>query len=327
MLRRTVRAGALLALLTVALSACDLTVRIGTSFEPDGSGEFSLAVELDAELVEGLQQAAAASPDETSSISTLEELFAGLERSGWETSRRAPGGGLVLEARRAFADEAGFERALAELAGAGRDDAQPVDLASLELDYQVTQSFLRTDGRFDGTIDLGFGDDVDPIVEQLADVLADTVHFEIRTRLPGETTVREGGGTIEGDGVVWRPRIGTVTTFLADSSQLRAGSLLMILIPVLLIVALIGWLLMGRRAPAAELAPEVGPAAEVESAADLEPVAAGELPTEGDVITLEPPAVVAEVHHNGARAFAGEEQRGLPEGDDGFEQRGAGLDL
>lgn len=231
--------------LAALLSACELTVRIGTILEGDGSGEFSLAMQLDRELVEGLEQAAASDPD--SDLSTLEALFDDLAATGWMTTRSEPAGGLLLRARRPFADSEDFDRALAELAGAGGRAEQPVGLGGLDLDHRVERSFLRTSARFSGRIDLSLGDEVEPIVRQLADALADAVHFEIGARLPGSATVEEGGGTIEGDEIVWRPQIGTVTRFQARSSQIRTSSLLLIVLPALILLAISGWLIAGRR--------------------------------------------------------------------------------
>lgn len=247
MLPRTSRAAALMLLGVLALSSCELTVRIATDVEADGSGRFALDVHLDQELLRGLQQAAA----EGSDLSSLEALFARLEQVGWQTSRTQPAGGLLLEASRPFTDETDLERALTELASAGGREASPLDLGGLGFDHRIDRSLLRTRGSFSGSIDLSFGDDVDPLIRQLEDVLADTVHFEIRAGLPGEMTVTEGDGTIEDGAVVWRPEIGRRTSFAAESTQLRAGPLLSIVIPALVLLALLAWFLTGRRSPSA----------------------------------------------------------------------------
>jgi len=241
---RTLRAAALFFAAVVLLTACEITVGIQTDVEADGSGSFSLDIVLDKELLRALQQAASV---EGSDLSSLEAMFDGLASVGWVTSRTQPAEGLRLTATRSFADPADFDRVLAELGGADGGTEGPVDLGSLDVDFDVRRSLLRTESSFSGRIDLSFGEDIAPVIEQLQDVLAQTVHFEVRASLPGEAIVTEGGGSVTADGIVWRPAIGSQTSFAAEASQWRAGPLLAIILPGIALLALLAWFLMGRR--------------------------------------------------------------------------------
>lgn len=255
---RPLRAAALLLLLATSLSACDLTVRIATRVDPGGGGEFGITMLLDRELVERLGEAGQVS--DGSDISSLEQLFDGLAAKGWRTTRSEPSGGLLLQAQRSFADSADFDRALAELAGARGGDEQPIGLGSLAFDYGVDRSLLRAEARFDGRIDLSFGEDPSPVLVQLADLLRQSVHFEITAQLPGSMEVHAGGGSVEGDTIVWRPQVGQATSFAASASQLKTASLLAIMLPGMALLALAGWFLMGRRGGSAAVpAPEPAP--------------------------------------------------------------------
>ncbi|HEX9774185.1 MAG TPA: hypothetical protein VGB83_01205 [Actinomycetota bacterium] len=229
-------------LLLLTLGACDLTVRLDTALEADGSGTFTIGMDLDRELRDLL--ASESTPE--SGMRAIEDLYDGLEAAGWEVSTADGDAGLSYVATRAFDDESGFDRALAELSGARGGGARGLGGFRLEIDEHTEQSFLQSRSTFSAVVDTSQVE-LTEIQRALRDLIASQLHFEIRASLPGAIREVEGSG-VQGDGeVVWRPAFGERVVMAASSSAPRIGSLLLILVPSLILLALLGWFLLGRR--------------------------------------------------------------------------------
>ena len=219
--------------LLLLLSGCRMTVRMATHVDASGGGSFTLAMEFDRELLEQLT-AADAEGGRGRGLSVIESLFEGLAVKKWTVTRGAPDGGLLLEATRTFTDRSGFDAALAELRSARAADRNPLGGITLAIGYKFDRSLLRTHAEFTGD-------------EETLKAVQDLVHFEIVADLPGVVTVTSGDGIAGESRVVWRPAIGTRTQFGANSSAVRVGPLLGVLIQSLLLVAGLSWVAFGRR--------------------------------------------------------------------------------
>ncbi len=232
-----------LGLLVSATSACQLTVQITTSLEPDGGGTLRIAMVMDAELVAQLKKLG---QGESEGLADIEALFERLRAKGWTIERKEPAGGLILGATRRFADAEAFNVTLSELnsssSGGAFGDLGPT------LGVKAARSFLRSSTSFSGSMDLS-GTGLDPKVRSYLEPLSRVVQFEVRARMPGALGDVTGGGVAEGDEVVWRPKLGSSLSFAAQSSSLRVGALLAVLVPVLLVVGGSAWFMLGRRRP------------------------------------------------------------------------------
>jgi hypothetical protein len=242
-LTRVARALTVCALIAT-LSACQLTVRVSTKLDAKGGGTFALSMLLDKELRDQLQAGDQASSG--GGLRTISELFDALRAKGWAVAKTEPAGGLVFEASRHFADSAGFDRVLAELSSARGQGQSRFGAFKFTLDYRTRRSFLRTTSRVFGTIDttemVRTAQD-----RQLRDVIGDHFQLEVQGVLPGAATVSRGDGTANDDRAVWRPQLGSRLDFAASSSALRVGSLMVMVVPILLLIAGLGWFLLGRR--------------------------------------------------------------------------------
>jgi hypothetical protein len=224
-------------------ASCDLTVQISTTVKPGGGGDLRIAIIMDAELREQLDQVTESG---NQGLGEIEALFARLRNDGWTIERTEPARGLVLAATRTFTDSAGFDRTLSELG----DSSQGGSLGDLgpKLDFDTSASFLRTSSSFSGSMDLT-GADLDPKLRPVLKQLDRFVHFEVRASLPGAVDDVTGGGATEGTQVVWRPRLGSSLAFSARASELRTTSLLVIVMATLVVMGGLLWLALGRRRP------------------------------------------------------------------------------
>lgn len=271
---------AAVALLVAALPACELTVQVTTSLDESGGGTFRLAMILDKELRRQLEATEGAASE---GLNDVEQLFSRLHTAGWSTERSEPDGGLVMAATRRFTDPEDFDRALGELGSSSSGgDFGPL---GPRFGVRTQRSFLKSTSRFEGSMDLSGIGALDPQVRELLPLVAESVTFEVRAKLPGSTGEITGGGVTEGEYVVWRPKLGQTSTFGAASSAIRVGSLLLIFIPGLVVLGALLWLALGRRrtdeAPGAIIPdePAIIPDGAPEPAEPAEPDLSAEEPT------------------------------------------------
>lgn len=257
MIRRLTRIAAFALALVFALASCEMNVRMDTTLDEDGSGSFTLTMGVDRELRDFLDAAAQQGITERSSLALIEELFAGLESKGWTVARDEPDSGLRFEASRAFADSAGFDAVLEDLRSARTSEDTGFGDVEFTLGYERGGSTFRSDARFFGTVDTTQPDPT-PAQRFLLEQAQRGLRFEIAARMPGAIGATDGGGTVGDGAVVWRPRIGESLSFFAESSSLKLGTLLAVLVPGIALLAGLGWFLLGRRRrrlePAAERA-------------------------------------------------------------------------
>lgn len=244
-------------LLVLTMSACDMTVRIGTAVEADGSGRFSIGITMDREMRDALEQS------EGDNLQTLEALFDGLQQKGWAVTTSQPQGGIEWEATRAFADSAEFDRALGELGNAQQGTTDGLTGLKLEVDQRVERSFLRTNANFSGSIDTTGGEAIPDDARALVKAMGEVVRFEIQAELPGAVVEQAGDGTVRDGTVVWRPGLGTSLDFSARSSALNTGALMALLVPALGLLAGSGWFLVRRRRGPAPITIEPAPIEEI----------------------------------------------------------------
>lgn len=244
--RRTFRTIAAMLALVFATAACEVTVRIGTDLEKDGSGRFSLAVALDKELRDQLAEG-----HETDSLASLEALFDRLKQKGWTVTTTQPNGGVSYEASRAFKDSADFDALIGEV-GTAQEGSAVRDLGGIALvvDHDVRKSFFKTESSFSGRIDTSGGTALSDQTKQLIEALGQYVHFEVSATMPGAVTDQTGGGSVSEGTIVWRPRLGTALEFSSSARGLNTGALMVVLIPTLLLAAGVGvWLRKRRPVP------------------------------------------------------------------------------
>lgn len=258
---RMLRLAAAGAILVLGLAACEMTLRLETRLEGDASGTFTVAMLLDREFLEGLRafEELGAPPGEDeplAGLSTLTAFFECLESAGWNVTQREPDGGLSLEASRPFASPDAFDDVLASMRC--RDEAEDgIQLSNLglEIDLGTERSFLRSTWFLRGSVDLrgpALDEESRELLQSVAEAAADVFTLEIAARLPGSIAVREGGGVVEEGRVSWTPRLGRELVFSARSSRIRAGSVAVIVGPVVALAGLGVWLLARRRRPEPE---------------------------------------------------------------------------
>lgn len=212
-----------------------MSVRVTTHLETDGSGRFTLAVSADKELRDEL----AASTNATQGLSAVEDLFERLRAKDWVVTRSEPGGGLALRATKTFADARAYDAVLADV----RTAPGKLGEIGLDLSFATKRSLLNSRSEFRGRFDtsrLKLDRDIVRAVQGL-------VKFEIVAELPGDITVGDGSGTVATSGAVWRPDFGSALSFSATSSALRAGTVMMIVGPVIALFLGLGLFAFGRR--------------------------------------------------------------------------------
>jgi hypothetical protein len=234
------------AALILLTAGCNMTVRLKTEVDPKGNGTFGIGMALDNELRGALES-------RQGGLSSIDDLFTRLQNVGWKVTKTEPGGGLDYEASRAFKGQKGFESALTEL-GTAQAGASP--LGGLSTSLTQKDSFLKAHTNFSGSIDTSslvpilkaaLGLKTDAEARTFVDSLANSFQFEIQAKLPGSVAISKGDGTVTDGTAIWSPQLGAKTEFAATSSAVKTGSLLLIGIPALLVLAGLGWFLLGRR--------------------------------------------------------------------------------
>lgn len=239
------RVWALVLLVAVALSACQVRVTAGIDVGPDGEGTVRAAVGLDAEALRTVGDLGAAL--------RVDDLRA----AGWEVEGpREEGDGLTwVRAARGFSDVAEAQLALSELSGP--------DGPFRNLTFERERSFLRTRTRLSGSVDLtagltGFADadlrtlvgdtvrlDPDGLRGDFGADLDRAVQVQFEARLPG--SVASNAPERAGDRSVWRPGMGQQLAIEASSSGLKIPVVPIALAACLLVAVLVGAVLVVRR--------------------------------------------------------------------------------
>jgi len=235
--------------LILLLAACNMNVQITTHVNDKGGGTLGLRILLDKELRDVLQGS-----NGGQGLASLESLFGRLRDEGWAVKRTEPSNGLDLEATRSFSDKKSFAAAMSELSTGPVGGASP--LGGYSLGFTSHGSFLKTKTDFSGRVDTSSLRQVIATVvthgnqkeaQAFLDAASDNFQFEIRASLPGSVSVSGGDGTVTNGVAVWRPQLGSVLDFSATSSAIKTSSLLLVGIPGLLILAGLGWFILGRR--------------------------------------------------------------------------------
>ena len=235
--------------LILLLSACNMTVQITTHLNGKGGGTLGLRMALDKEVRDTL------SAGEGKGIKVLDDLFSRLQAIGWKVTSTEPGGGLDLQATKAFSNRQGFTDALNDLSG-GSASGTAGALGGYSLNYKTSGSFLKTKTEFSGTVDTSASRQIlaatvtkgnTQQAQTLLDSAADSFHFEILATLPGSVAVGKGDGTVSNGEAIWRPTLGSRVDISASASAITTSSLLLIGLPALLILAGLGWFALGRR--------------------------------------------------------------------------------
>ena len=234
--------------LILLLGACNMTVQITTHVNGNGGGTLGLGITLDKELRDTLGQS------NGQGLAAIEGLFSRLQDDGWSITRTEPSGGLDIRATRAFKDKQSFTTAMSELSTGSSGGASA--LGNYSLGFSSHGSFLKTKTDFSGRVDTSSLRQVIATVvtrgnqkeaQAFLDAAADNFQFEIRANLPGSVSVKSGDGTVTNGVAVWRPALGSVLNFSATSSAIKTSSLLLIGVPGLLVLAGLGWFVIGRR--------------------------------------------------------------------------------
>ncbi len=194
---------ALLVVLALALTGCQLRTELNISVDPDGSGRVELALGLDDEAV-------------TKRPDLVDELdFADLTKAGWEVSgpTKEADGTTWIRARHRFGTPDELGALVDEIAG----ENGPFRDFSLTRD----DGFADTTYRFGGTVDFAAGLDQVTDDPELADALGaepkqlleerlgaavdQLVKVQVAVRLPGD--VESNAATRASNGAVWRPSV------------------------------------------------------------------------------------------------------------------------
>ena len=235
--------------LILLLSACNMTVQISTHLNGKGGGTLGLRMVLDKEVRDGL-----AGSGGGKGITVLEDLFSRLQAANWKVTRSEPGGGLDIQATKAFTDQASFTQAMRDLSGGSTSDSGA--LGGYSLGYTTRGSFFKTNTVFSGTVDTSAWRQIlaatvtkgnQQQAQALLDSASDNFHFEIHATLPGSVSVGKGDGTVSNGEAIWRPALGSRVEISASASAIKTSSLLLIGLPALLIIAGLGWYAIGRR--------------------------------------------------------------------------------
>jgi hypothetical protein len=225
-----------------------MTVQISTHLNGNGGGTLGLRMVLDKEVRDGL-----AGSGGGKGITVLEDLFTRLQAANWKVTRSEPGGGLDIQATKAFTDQASFKQAMTDLSGGSSSGGA---LGGYSLGYKTSGSFFKTNTEFSGTVDTTAWRQIlaatvtkgnQQQAQALLDSASDNFHFEIHATLPGSVSVGKGDGTVSNGEAIWRPALGSRVEIAASASAIKTSSLLLIGLPALLIVAGLGWYAIGRR--------------------------------------------------------------------------------
>jgi hypothetical protein len=239
--------------LALALSSCQMEMGAGAKLRRDGSGTFTLAIAVDKEFIDGIEQADRSSGGRItgSGIKGFDDFFDSLKRQGWHTKRTATkNGDVALSGACDFPDPKAFGRCLSQISSAegGGGGIQFKD-AGLAFDLGTKQGFFKTHTFFKGVVNLA--GNAGALTQQIRAVAAQVFTFEVRAELPGSVRITSGGGQIRDGVATWKPRVGERLELAAESDAYNPAALVAVAVPILILIGLGAWFLARRRpAPA-----------------------------------------------------------------------------
>jgi hypothetical protein len=232
---------ALIVVLSVSMSACQATIRVGVATNADGSGTVTVTGVLD-------RDASRAIPD------LAQELRTGdLQQAGWRIAgpKPASGGGSTVSASKDFRTPAEANQILDQISGQN---------GAFRLRLSRRRSFFSTSTTFAGTVDLTcglecFGDrqlqqqlganlGLDPAKLQQAGIApGQIVGFEVGVHLPGSIRTTNAPTRSDGD-LQWPMKLGEKGSLLATARVLdvtrvvilAAAALALVLLALVLLV-------------------------------------------------------------------------------------------
>jgi hypothetical protein len=236
---------AVLVLVAVATSACQVRITAGIDVGGNGEGTVRAAVGLDGEALAKVGDLAA------------QLRVDDLRAAGWkvEGPRKDDDGLTWVRASRPFSDQAEAQRALSQLGGA--------DGPFRGLAFHRSRSLLRTRTSLSGVVDLShglvgladedlrakvgdaFSLDPDGLRKELGPDVDRGVQVQFEARLPG--SMRSNAPSHAGGRAVWRPMMGRQLDIRASSQGLRLVPLVPALAAVLLLAVGVGLLALRRR--------------------------------------------------------------------------------
>lgn len=243
--------------LVLTCAACEINVKLVTTVNDDGSGDFSLRFVIDKELVDLARNSG---EDPFTRLACPEAL----EETGWKCGRSTEGGGLTISLDRSFRSHTEFNDAMAELERLAAEQEGPT-AQFFTLRIERESGFLKSRTAVQGSVDLtatGVLGNASPesreTLEQIITQAAgEFFTFELTAELPGSVSSTLGDPEdVDGGRVIWRPRLGRTLTFRAESSAYNVGSLVVIGAPSLGVLLLLIWPLIRRRRRKAARAPE-----------------------------------------------------------------------
>jgi hypothetical protein len=243
------------AVLVLALSACQATIRIGVDTNANGSGAVTATVLLDHDAATNL-------PNLAQQLRTSD-----LAKAGWKVDGPLPAQnqGVQVRVSKPFRNPSEAIKVLAELsggsgAGGGAASRGGGPFNGFRIDQR--HGFLYTTTNFHGVVDLTcglqcFGDPklqqqlggtdlgIDPAkLQQQAGVILDRIfHFEVSVRLPGSLQSSNAPAQA-GNGAVWQPKLGDQVTLTATSRAWNAPRVVLLGLAVVAAFALVALLVL-----------------------------------------------------------------------------------
>lgn len=193
---RRLRRGLALALVALAVSACQVRVGTDVSVAEDGSGRMAVTIALDEELA--------------SSLATDDfDPFAGLEDlpDGWSVERSDADGGLTATVSADFEDPAGLAARVSQL-GEGVDDEDPLLFDDVELAVAAdgSASFRGRAGfrppSSTGLEGVGVTFDGDDLQAMLSERGDEVMRVDLRVSMPGPV-VDSDADEVDGSTATW----------------------------------------------------------------------------------------------------------------------------
>lgn len=193
---RRLRRGLALALVALAVSACQVRVGTDVTVVEDGSGRMSVTIALDEELAGSL------ATDDFDPFAGLEDL-----PDGWSFERNDTEEGLMATVSADFEDPAGLATRVSQL-GDGVDDADPLLFEDVELAVAAdgSASFRGRAGfrppSSTGLEGVGVAFDGDDLQAMLAERGDEVMRVDLRVSMPGPV-VDSDADEVDGRTATW----------------------------------------------------------------------------------------------------------------------------
>ena len=236
--------------LVLVLTGCEVRTVIEVKVQPTGAGTVTARIGLDKEA--------------QSRIGDLWAIrYEDLAGGGWSVApipEPDKDGWVWLQAEKPFDDETDLESVLAELSG---EDGVFQDF-TLDISDGFATTTYSLQGEIDGTG--GYEQFSDPQVaavldglvlgrtpEELAAEVGDgssKASIELQVNMPGDSSVRNSSGDLEGGPLVWRTEIGAATPVSVDGTSEVADSTPILLLRIgagLILLAAVSLLIAWRR--------------------------------------------------------------------------------